>query len=175
IAHPSWYAVSLEDALSIDVAHAVEIYNHTAHHHNDKGDSTALIEQLLMQGRKVHILATDDAHFNSRPDFFGGWVMVKSDSLDPDSILTALKAGHYYSSQGPQLVDVTVTDTVVQVKSSPVQSMYLTGPGSLVERLRGERLTSETLPLKRFKDQYCRVTVVDEFGRRAWTNPIWLG
>jgi len=174
VAHPSWYAVSVEDALSIDVAQAVEIYNHTAHHHNGKGDSAALIDLLLMQGRKVNILAVDDAHFSSRPDFFGGWVMVRSESLDPDSLLSALKAGHFYASQGPRFVDVTVDAEAVHVKTSPVQSIFLSGPGSSIERLRGERLTEGTLPLERFRGKFCRVTIIDDAGHRAWTNPIWL-
>ncbi len=174
VAHPSWYAVSVEDAMSIDVAHAVEIYNHTAHHHNGKGDSAALIDLMLMQNRKVNIVAVDDAHFSTRPDFFGGWVMVRSESLDPDALLNALKAGHFYSSQGPRLVDVQVEGDAVSVKTSPVQSIFLSGPGSSIERLRGERLTAGTLPAERFKGRYCRVTIIDDAGNRAWTNPIWL-
>ena len=34
---------------------------------------------------------------------FGGWVMVKADSNDPDALVEALKSGAYYSSQGPQI------------------------------------------------------------------------
>ena len=174
VAHPSWYGVSVEDALSIDVAHAIEIYNNTAHYHNDKGDSSALIDQVLMLKRKVHILAVDDAHFASRPDFFGGWVHVKSESLDPDSLLAALKAGHFYSSQGPQILDISNEGDQLTIRTSPVQSIYLSKGGSAVESKRGERLTEATLPLARFKGHYCRITIIDDAGKRAWSNPIWL-
>lgn len=174
LAHPGWYSLSLADALTIDTAHAVEIYNHTVHHHNDRGDSSTLVEQLLMNGRRLHILATDDAHFSSRPDHFGGWVHVKSESLDPEALLSALKAGHFYASQGPSLLDVTIDGDFISIRTSPVQSIFITGTGSPAERKRGERITDATFPLKHFQSKYCRVTIVDDFGRRAWTNPIWL-
>ncbi|MEZ4498666.1 MAG: hypothetical protein R2839_01095 [Thermomicrobiales bacterium] len=174
VAHPSWYGVSIEDALSIDVAHAIEIYNHTAHHHNDKGDSSALIDQVLMLARKVNILAVDDAHFSTRPDFFGGWVQVKATSLDQTALLNALKAGHFYSSQGPEIYDISIENGKLTVATSPVHSIFLTGGGPAVERARGERLMSATFPVDRFKGRYCRVTAVDDAGNRAWSNPIWL-
>ena len=43
-----------------------------------------------------------DAHFhNGDLDAFGGYVLVKSESLEPESLLGALKAGEFYSTQGP--------------------------------------------------------------------------
>ena len=47
-------------------------------------------------------VAGDDAHFhNGDLDAFGGYVMVKSETLEPESLLGALKAGEFYSSSGP--------------------------------------------------------------------------
>ena len=56
---------------------------------------------LSNRGRRLSAYAADDAHFKERPDAFGGWVQVRAESLDPVALLAALKAGHYYSSQGP--------------------------------------------------------------------------
>ena len=39
----------------------------------------------------------------SQFDYRGGWTMVKAERLDPDAILAALKAGHFYASTGPEL------------------------------------------------------------------------
>lgn len=174
IAHPSWYSLTLSDAMSIDVAHAVEVYNHTAHHHNDRGDSWGIADQLLMAGRKVHAIATDDAHFTTRPDYFGGWVHVRSESLDPDSLLAALKEGHFYASQGPAIHGVHIAADEILIETSPVRTVFLTGPGSRCRHQRGDRLTSVSFPRQPFSGSYCRVTAVDDWGRRAWTNPIWL-
>ncbi|CAN5804049.1 CehA/McbA family metallohydrolase [soil metagenome] len=174
IAHPNWYSLTLADALTIDSAHAVEVYNHTANHHNDRGDSWATADQLLMSGRRLHAVATDDAHFSTRPDYFGGWVQVRSHSLEPDLLLAALKQGHFYSSQGPEIREISITGEELVVTSSPARAVFLTGPGSLSRHLRGDRLMGAAFPLEPFANSFCRVTVVDDWGRKAWSNPIWL-
>jgi hypothetical protein len=174
IAHPAWYSLTLADARTIEKAHAVEIYNHTAHHHNDRGDGGQLVDQLLMSGVRVNIVATDDAHMSTRPDTFGGWVYVKSERLDPDDLLQALKNGHFYASQGPLIEDVTLTDGTLHVTCTSASIIHLTGPGSRSRHARGENRTTAEFPLEPFMGSYCRLTVIDASGRKAWTNPIWL-
>jgi predicted metal-dependent phosphoesterase TrpH len=39
IAHPAWYSLTLADALSIENAHAVEVYNEGSAQWNDRGNS----------------------------------------------------------------------------------------------------------------------------------------
>ena len=92
IAHPQWSGLTIEDARSITAAHAVEIYNHGCAMGCDRPDGFMLADQLLTEGRRLTMIATDDAHF-SEPDFFGGWVMVKAEVNEPEALLTALKAG----------------------------------------------------------------------------------
>jgi len=173
IAHPAWYMLTLEDALTIDAAHAVEIYNHTSTHHNDRGESAYLSDQLSQLGKRLHNLAVDDAHFNTRPDAFGGWVHVKSESLDPDSLLESLKAGHFYSSQGPELLDVSVEGEEIRVRCSPVNAIFASGRGPLGRHQRGPGITEATFPLEPFANSFVRITVVDSAGKKAWSNPIW--
>ena len=70
-------------------------------------------------------VAGDDAHFhNGDLDAFGGYVMVKSESLEPESLLGALKAGEFYSSQGPRIYNVEVTKqrSAGRVLSGPYRS-----------------------------------------------------
>jgi len=47
IAHPSWSQLTLEEAHTIDVAHAVEIYNHGCSVQNDRGEGWYLLDQML--------------------------------------------------------------------------------------------------------------------------------
>jgi len=77
IAHPHWSGMSEADARTITAAHAVEVYNHGCVVDNDRGEGFVTLEHLLNGGRRLNLIATDDAHFNT-PDFFGGWVMVKA-------------------------------------------------------------------------------------------------
>ena len=128
IAHPSWSQLTIADGEAIDVAHAVEIYNHGCAVENDRGEGWYLLDQLLNQGRRLNAFATDDAHFHHGDfDAFGGWVHVKAESLDPDAILEALKAGHYYSSQGPRIHELSVSGKEVTITCSPVNAITIMG------------------------------------------------
>lgn len=176
IAHPQWYGLTAADAASIEAAHAVEIYNHGCHMESDRGDGTAILDQLLAQGRRLSACATDDAHFvGSAPDHFGGWVMVKAEENMPEALLEALKDGAYYSSTGPQLHDVEVTAETIRVHCSPATQVIALGQSSASTAVFGRSLTRAEIPLTRFREHgWLRLVVVDGAGHRAWSNPLWL-
>ena len=86
----------------LDAVHAIEIYNHNGATAAipDGSNGAYMLDGLLERGRKLLVNAGDDAHFGHPRDRFGGWVEVYSDRLDPDALLTSLKAGRYYSDAG---------------------------------------------------------------------------
>jgi hypothetical protein len=172
--HPAWNGMTVGDADAIPCAHAVELYNHTSHVEEDRGDGTVMLDTLLSKGRRIWGGATDDAHFK-RNDWFGGWVMVKSETLEPETLVDALKAGRFYSSQGPEIHALQVSSTEVIVECSPASSIIALGRGSAGAFSTGPGQRSARLPLDKFrKGGWLRVVVVDEAGRRAWSNPVWL-
>jgi len=172
IAHPQWSGLTLADARSITAAHAVEVYNHGCAVGCDRPDGFAIADLLLSEGRDLTMIATDDAHF-TEPDHFGGWVMVKAAENTPESLLAALKAGHFYSSQGPELRDVVVLEDRVIVESSAVVAAMVQGTGTGAKAVHGASMTRTEVPLARLgASPWLRVTVVDAAGRRAWSNPI---
>ena len=173
IVHPQWYGLTAEDACIIDRAHAIEVYNHGTHVENDRGYGWALCDILLNQGRRVTGFATDDAHHVTH-DAFGGWIQVQAERLDPDEILESLKAGRYYSSQGPEIHDIRIEDDHIHVACSPVAVISAQGMGSRSKYVKGDAMTEGHLPLKRFADSFFRITVRDADGRHAWSNPVWL-
>jgi len=174
IAHPHWSGLTEADARSITAAHAVEIYNHGCSVDNDRGEGFVTLEYLLNQGRKLNLIATDDAHF-ATPDFFGGWVMVKATEQSPDALLAALKAGEYYASTGPQINDIRLTDDGIEVDCSPAVTIMVQGHGPQMTKIHGESMTTGALSLERLAGSpWIRVTVVNRAGKRAWSNPIWL-
>ena len=118
IAHPAWYGLTLADAESLKgAAHAVQVYNHSALEDNDCSAGWYLADALLADGRRINAFAADDAHLRKgAPDAFGGWVQVRSEALEPESILAALKADHYYLSQGPEIHRVEVGEGSVLVR-----------------------------------------------------------
>ncbi|MBT7779182.1 MAG: PHP domain-containing protein [Rhodospirillales bacterium] len=173
LVHPSWNGLTVEDAKTIECAHAVEVYNHGSQVEVDRGVDWPFCDQLLNGGWRLNGFATDDAHALDH-DWLGGWVNVLADSLDPDALLDALKNGQYYSSQGPEIHDVTFDDESVTITSSAASSISVQGRGSKSATKMDDGMTEATFPTKKYKDAYLRITVTDEQGRRAWTNPVWF-
>lgn len=180
IAHPAWSQLTIEDGRSLASAHAVEIYNHGCAVENDRGDGWYLLDQLLNEGHRLTAFATDDAHFWT-PDHFGGWVNVKAESLDPEALLEALKAGHYYSSQGPQIHELSIAGNELTLACSPVDTIVVLCGNSRTVARHGRAITEATLDLSKLDkgwllnkpSKWLRAAVIDHSGRRAWTNPIW--
>lgn len=184
IAHPAWSQLTMQDGRALnDIAHSVEIYNHGCAVENDRGDGFYLLDQLLNEGQRLTSIATDDAHFRDHDhDAFGGWVHVKADSLEPGTLLEALKAGQFYSSQGPQLYDIGLDGTELTIDCSPVNAVTVNGGTSRTVSRTGRALTRVTLDLAKLDNgwlkcppsRWVRVVIRDEAGKCAWTNPIWL-
>lgn len=175
VAHPQWSGMTLADARAITAAHAVEIYNHGCAVGCDRPDGFAIADLLLSEGRKLTVVATDDAHFYE-PDHFGGWTMVKAQENTPEALLAGLKAGDFYSSQGPELRDVYLEGDKVVIECSAVVTAIAVGRGSAAISTHGGSMTRVELPLSGLDGSpWLRVTVVDSGGKRAWSNPIWRG
>ncbi len=174
IAHPHWSGLSFKDALSISAAHAVEVYNHGCAVGADRADGFHTLDLLLSNNRRLNLIATDDAHF-TEPDHFGGWLMVKSEENEPEYLLNALKSGAFYSSQGPELKDISISEKKINIHTSAVSSVILQGQGSAATAHHGESITKISLSLSRFlKGGWVRVTAVDQANKKAWSNPILL-
>ncbi|MEO1612210.1 MAG: phosphotransferase, partial [Pseudomonadota bacterium] len=164
---------SLADARTIEAAHAVEVYNHSCAVGADRPHGFWHLDRLSEEGRRLNLIATDDAHF-SEPDAFGGWVMAKAEANEPEALLEALKAGRTYASTGPEIRDLAVEEKALHIECSAAAAIIVSGPGSAAVALHGSSMTKATIKLSRFGDApWIRVTVVDAAGRRAWANPIW--
>lgn len=173
IAHPHWSGLTIDDAVSIDSAHAVEVYNHGCEIDSDRADGWQTLDLLLSKGHKLNACATDDAHFENK-DYFGGWVMVKSKSNQPSELLEALKSGEYYSSQGPEFKNIIWNEDHVEVETSAVSRIVVQGQGSGTVNVQGEGMTKTALPLERVQNSpWLRVSIVDRAGKKAWSNPVW--
>ncbi len=173
VAHPQWSGLTMNDARSITSAHAVEAYNHGCAMGCDRPDGFQTLDLLLTEGKRLNLIATDDAHF-SEPDHFGGWVMVKALENSPQALLAALKAGDFYSSQGPELRGIEIGTRHITVDCSAVSSIIVQGQASAAKAVHGQSLTTGQIELDRFANSpWLRVSVIDRAGKRAWSNPIW--
>ncbi len=180
IAHPAWSRYTIEDGRALDSAHGVEIYNHGCAIENDLGDGFYLLDQLLNEGRRLSAFATDDAHFKT-PDHFGGWVNVKTQSLDPEELLQSLKDGNFYSSQGPEIHSIELHGKEISISCSPVDTITVVCGNSRTCVKTGKAITKATFDLSKLEQGWLlkkpspwfRVTVIDHGIKRAWSNPFW--
>lgn len=176
VAHPYWSALQDEHLAAMTGYVAIEIYNHTCWEHVGKGDSLTYWDNLLCAGRRVWGIAVDDAHCSlNPPDVGGGWIVVKAATLTEMAVLEAIRAGHFYASQGPTIHDWHIDGNTVRVHCSPVERIQLNAPNGtgLVARapqgatISEAELTFQDLP------PYLRVTCIDHQRLRAWTNPVF--
>ncbi|HMJ03974.1 MAG TPA: CehA/McbA family metallohydrolase [Conexibacter sp.] len=164
-----------------DAVQAVEVYTHQSWiYRPDTAIAAPFLDALLEDGRRLTAVAGDDAHFRDGPDAFGAWVEVFARERDPDALLDGLKAGTYYSTQGPAITGLTLDGDELRVACSPCARVLLTGPSRLWRRWRwriapagAPLLTEAAFTISDFRGGFCRVTAVDGDGRRAWSNPIW--
>jgi hypothetical protein len=173
--HPGLTNLRDFDRLPLEHLHAVETYNQNAAvAWPDQAEGRYAADALLARGHRLHVTVGDDAHWHHPWDRFAAWVEVRAGSLDPGALLAALKAGAYYSTQGPRIEDVEVDEGFVHVTCSPARSVALTGiHGWRSDVATGERLEQVTLELAKLRSPYWRLTVSDAGGKRAWTNPVW--
>ena len=174
IAHPQWSSLTEADGRAMAPhAHAVEIYNHSAALECVRSDGSYLLDLLLNEGHRLTGYAADDAHFKI-DDAFGGWMMVKAASNEPEALTAAMKAGDFYSSQGPLIHGFAVEGGEAHVECSPAASVSIVGRGCRVVNAAGRALTRASLSLERFAGDWFRLVVTDAAGRPAWSNPVWL-
>lgn len=175
LAHPHWTGNSVEDALALGVD-GVEVYNNVCHWMNGKGESAELWDALLERRPGTLAFASDDAHLTrADPGWNGGWVMVRAAECSRDAILSALQAGEFYATTGPEFKGIEVRDGFLNVETSPVKFIRLVGPRSTCERFiaaDGETLTRASFRLPEdWPTMYLHIE--DHERRMAWTNNLF--
>lgn len=196
--HPNFrWSVGPDDMTALPASTLFEVWNAQPHINNLGGDdgsgrvalsTDALWDTLLTRGTLLYGVASDDAHkfrADELQDFEatrpgGGWVMVRADTLTPAAILAALRAGDFYATNGVRLEAYAATRreislTIAYPEGRRDDRRFLTrfiGCG-------GRVLAAVAGPTARYAirgdEGYVRATITDSNGRRAWTQPVWLG
>lgn len=179
--HPVWSDEGPEQYLAYKGMHAMEITNYSSVLSGFDEYSPIVYDDMLKNGQRIHCVAADDNH-NTHPedsvlcDSFGGFVMIKAETLDYRTITKALEDGHFYASQGPEIDDLYLEDGMVHIKTSPARKIIYSDGGrwkKSVHRRGGESLTEAVFPLNRDMG-YFRITVEDDRGLHANTNAYFF-
>jgi len=168
--HPEWSSTPAEMFRDMKGHFAMEIYNTGGDVDNDCDKNAAYWDEVLGYGNRLYGVAVDDSH--SVNHCGGGWVMVKSKN-EVRSILAALESGAFYSSCGPEIYDFYVEDSRAYIKCSPSAKVNMYSFKHPPVVYRGENITEHSFCIESDYD-YVRISVTDENGKTAWTNPIFL-
>lgn len=176
INHPQWFWGMTPDVL-VDVAalgaQLFEIANVQFGKWNTGDKDHPSTEQLwdaaLARGATVWGVASDDAHDYEHKGKYpagGGWVVVKA-RRDPQAILDALAAGHFYASTGVVLTraDVDGGELVVEAEPGSYAIAWLEN-GRLVDTVHAA-VARRALPAT----GYLRAVVTRDDGKQAWVQP----
>ena len=176
--HPAWALMNYNDYSVLDGLWAMEIYNHGCRALSGMHDSQNVYDDMLRCGKKIFCLATDDNHNtypvdSYRSDSFGGFTMIKCDSLDYATVISAMEKGSFYASTGPEIYDLYYEDGYVYIACSPAKEICLTTLGRLGERIAsddGSTITKARFAIDKELYKMIRIVVVDEKGEKAYTN-----
>jgi len=171
-AHPAWSGNSVEELKALHGFNLMEVWNTGTELDWGFSDMGFYWDGLLHAGRRVYGVAADDGHALQENGF--GFVRVKAEKNVP-SILNALKNGEFYASCGPEIYDFYVEDGWACINCSPVDRIILRNYSAPHRQLVKSGMTAGQIKIRDCCTDYIRMEVVDAQGRRAWTNPIFLG
>ncbi len=161
----------------------------TAYDYTDAA-AVALWDELLCDGRHVHGMGNTDAH---SPNQIGiVWNGVYAPRCDEASILQALRTGRSFASEAPVL-DLRVGRTAMggvirdRATAGPLTLRVADAAGLLQVRIvadgkvrrrwhpDGQTLFAHEQPLPAYVKRYVRIEAIGMDGRRAFSNPVYLG
>ncbi len=174
--HPEWSSTPARYFDKLRGNFAMEIWNSGCAMEDDMDTDAAYWDELLGQGQILYGVATDDGH--PMYQHCNGWVMVRAEN-NINSILAALKNGAFYSSCGPEIYDFYVENGKAVIECSPVAKIrfHCDRHPTRVRRAENGLLTHAEIEISHngvLEYPYVRATVIDENGKHAWTNPIFL-
>ncbi|OGS21951.1 MAG: hypothetical protein A3J83_00830 [Elusimicrobia bacterium RIFOXYA2_FULL_40_6] len=198
-AHPYW-SDKRTDFQHTGSFHTLEVFNAVAEMDVGRGYSEYFWDAALTDGHKMNAVAVDDSHQRNM-DYCLGWVNVKVKEKTQKDIIEALQKGHYYSSIGPEIIDISVTQKPVldkienaiynsfhavapkdgctgsiQVKTSPCKQIRFiceTDCGSVFRAKDKNGIQLAELQL-RGEERYVRIECIDFDGNKAWSNPLYF-
>jgi len=166
--------LTAKDIISLEGYLGVEVFNTGCQLEIAKGISSVHWDDLLARGKRLWGFAVDDAHWRI-DDSCKGWIMVKADELTKSAIVDAIEKGYFYSSCGPQIYNIELSDRHISVKCSAVKKINF-----VCDTHRGKSFQAEDEILTfaehtlKGDEKYVRIECIDGEGNIAWSNPLFL-
>ena len=172
LAHPAWSLNDPEKVMKLTGIEFTEIHNTVSGKHaSNRPYSGAFVDLMACRGTYFGLLATDDTHYYDGDEATAS-IMIMADSLCPEDLRRALKAGNYYATTGPEL-HAFVRDGIIEIYCSPCVTVdvFTNACWAKDHHNEGENLTHVIVPLKE-TDRFVRVEATDKEGRTAYSTII---
>lgn len=179
--HPVWSLESTEECFRYHGMHAMEIVNYSSYVTGHEERNSNLYDALLHSGEDIYCIAADDNHDvypidHPKCDSFGGFTMIKAEKLEYGAVTQALLDGHFYASEGPEILALYYDseDNRVHIKTTEaVRVLMTTGNrynNAKTAEHKGETITETSFTLDRQDTDYVRFIVRDREGKEAYTH-----
>ena len=184
LAHPYWSAVNiLRDTLPLHGFAGVEVFNTTCRHHGRGESSVHWDDWMSLEDRLYPALANDDSHApeSENHDTYQGWTVARVKERSADAILEALVNGATYTTTGPEIHDIRITEDgegsrKLQTAISCSEAIRITAVcdsrGTDYEE-GGRSFESASFDLPP-SSRWVRFEIVGPDGSKAWSNPFDL-
>ena len=183
--HPVWSLQNYSDYSGLKGLWGIEVFNYGCVI-LELPDTTIPFDDLLRCGKDVFPICADDTHLKV-DDCFGGWTMIKAESLSYEKVIDALMRGDFYSSTGPEIRELTLEDGILNVRCAAPADLIVVSDwrANVPKRYHAERDGEDwscSIPLSPFskkyvdqsqhgwQDSYFRIEVVGADGKRAYTR-----
>ena len=172
--HPVWSMEDEERILSYENIFSLEIDNYSSWQLNRLEHSGALYDKLLRSGKGWFCHGSDDNHNHNdindsvKSDSFGAFTMIMADSLDYSSVISSMEKGEMYSSTGPLIHEISLTNDKVTVKSSNAKVIICHDGSKAPKRIEAQNgSVNEAEFTLNSRAEYFRISVIDENGKIA--------
>ena len=170
--HPGWSLCTDRDYMPLEGLFAVEVHNSGTADYRSMDE--AVYQNMLLQGKKLNCLATNDFH-SFEGENMSGAVYVQAEELTYAALIKALKEGKFYSSTGPKITRLEIVDDVLYLECSAAKSVVIETAVEHPRHIVSEdgSFTEGSFRLGMAEKAWFRVTVTDKEGRKAWTNGVF--
>jgi len=179
VAHPYWCRFTSQEVMSVHGSAGIEVYNASCRN-IAREYNMQLWDEMLDAGELPFAIAVDDMH--TPRCLFKGWTMICAEENTETAILSALRNGAFYATQGPEFKKLSFDGRIFEAEFTEVESAILTTNVTCgyFEAIPGcpftashKLVTSLRLDVtKLYAGTTIRCQIRDVNGHYAWSNPI---
>ena len=190
--HPKWSLENYPRYMSYHGMNAMELYNYSSRVDGYDEYNGEIYDDMLKNGERLFAISTDDNH-NRAPnsahfDSFGGYIMIKSPSLNYENITNSLKNGYFYSVRQEVPANGSTPEIRALWLDTETNSVHIECNNTVkiicTRASRRSRCINACEMGKEFIDEaqislnpldtYLRITLFDKTGNTADTNAIYI-